>query len=191
MNEALSLLARLQRAFDQARIPWCLGGSWATTVHGQPRQTLDIDLIVEMQEQHIGLLLAALPSDLYVSRDAVREAVSAHRSFNIIDPATAMKADCFVRGTTPFDLEEFARRQPRMVSAESGMTVPVKTPEDSVLRKLLWHRNGGGVSENQWRDVLGVLAVNATTLDDAYLDRWAAELGIDDLLARARDEASR
>lgn len=191
MNEALSLLSRLQRALDQARIPWCLGGSWATTVHGQPRQTLDIDIIVEMQEQHIGPLLAALPSDLYVSRDAVREAVSTHRSFNIVDPATAMKADCFVRGTTPFDLEEFARRQPRKVSAESGMTVPVKTPEDSVLRKLLWFRHGGGVSENQWRDILGVLAVNATTLDDAYLDRWAAELEIADLLARARDEASR
>jgi hypothetical protein len=191
VNEALNLLSRLQRALDQARIPWCLGGSWATTVHGQPRQTLDIDLIVDMREQDIAPLLDALPPDLYVSRDAVREAVSTHRPFNIIDPATAMKADCFVRGTTPFDLEEFARRQPRRVSAEPGMTVPVKSPEDSVLRKLLWFRDGGGVSENQWRDVLGVLAVNATSLDVAYLDRWADVLGIADLLARARDEASR
>ena len=191
MNEALNLLSRLQRVLDQTRIPYCLGGSWATTVHGQPRQTLNIDLIVAMREQDIEPLIAALPSDLYISRDAVREAVATNRSFSIIDPASAMKADCFVRGVTPFDLEEFARRQVRKLSTESGMTVPVKSPEDSVLRKLMWFRNGGGVSENQWRDVLGVLAVNAEALDDAYLDRWAAGLGIADLLARARGEASR
>ena len=190
MNEALGLLYRLQHVLDQTRIPFCLGGSWATTVHGQPRQTLDIDLIVAMLETDIDPLIAALPSDLYISREAVNEAVATHRSFSIIDPATAMKADCFVRGLAPFDLEEFARRQLRKISTESGMTVPVKSPEDSVLRKLLWFRTGGGVSENQWRDVLGVLAVTAEALDNAYLDRWAAELGIADLLARARGEVS-
>jgi hypothetical protein len=191
VNEALTLMAELRRAFDAARIAFCLGGSWASTLHGQPRQTLDIDLIVEMREPDIESLLAALPPELYVDPGAVREAVASHRSFNIIDPATGMKADCFVRGSAPFDLEEFARRRVREVSAQAGLSVPVKSPEDSVLRKLLWYRDGGCVSEHQWRDVLGVLAVNAGALDSAYLDRWAAELEIADLLERARGEASR
>ncbi len=191
MNEALSLMAELRRVLDHARIPFCLGGSWASTLHGQPRQTLDIDLIVEMKEPDIAPLLAAVPSNLYVSAGAVREAVASHRSFNIIDPATGMKADCFVRGEAPFDLEEFARRRVRQISAQAGLSVPVKSPEDSILRKLSWYRDGGCVSEHQWRDVLGVLAVNAGGLDAAYLDRWAAELEIADLLERARGESSR
>src|SRR5256885_1308825 len=63
-----------------------------------------------------------------------------------------------------------------------------KTPEDTILRKLEWYRAGGEVSEQQWRDVLGVLAVGRARLDDAYPDRWAASLQLADLLARARRE---
>jgi hypothetical protein len=176
---------------DDARVPFCLGGSWASTLHGQPRQTLDIDLIVEMRDLDVAPLLAALPPELYVNPAAVHEAVASHRSFSIIGPATGTKADCFVRGSAPFDQEEFARRRVREVSAQAGISVPVKSPEDSILRKLLWYRDDGRVSEHQWRDVLGVLAVNAGALDTGYLDRWAADLGITDLLERARGEASR
>jgi hypothetical protein len=65
----------------------------------------------------------------------------------------------------------------------------VKTPEDTILRKLLWYEGGGAVSDRQWRDVLGVLRVSGAMLDDRYLDDWAARLGVDALLGRARAEA--
>jgi len=58
-----------------------------------------------------------------------------------------------------------------------------------ILAKLQWYQAGGGVSDRQWRDVLEMLKACREQLDDEYLDRWATELGIDVLLAKARKEA--
>ena len=66
----------------------------------------------------------------------------------------------------------------------------MKSPEDLILRKLDWYRAGYGVSENQWRDVVGMLQVQAGQLDQAYLRSSAMELGLTDLLERARVQAA-
>jgi hypothetical protein len=63
--------------------------------------------------------------------------------------------------------------------------VPVKSPEDTLLRKLAWYRLGGEVSERQWNDVLGVLRAQGARLDLAHLHAWGETLGVADLLARA------
>lgn len=60
--------------------------------------------------------------------------------------------------------------------------------EDVVLAKLEWFRMGGDVSERQWRDILGVLKVQQSTLDVDYLEQWAQELGVTDLMQRALEE---
>ena len=81
------------------------------------------------------------------------------------------------------------RRRPAALSEEPVRRVYVSSPEDLILRKLVWYRDGGGVSDRQWRDVLGVLKVQSERLDLAYLGRWAERLGLSDLLSRAVDEA--
>ena len=98
------------------------------------------------------------------------------------------KVDLFVAGTAPFDRSELERRG--RLEVRAGRSLFVKSPEDSALRKLLWFRAGGGVSERQWRDVVQVLRRSRARLDAAYLDAWAARLGLVDLLARARREAA-
>jgi hypothetical protein len=45
------------------------------------------------------------------------------------------------------------------------------------------------VSDRQWNDILGVLKVQGTNLDMAYLQRWAAALKVSDLLERALVDA--
>jgi len=47
----------------------------------------------------------------------------------------------------------------------------------------------GGVSEKQWLDVLGILKLQTTRLDRAYLTEWANYLGLTSLLERAYSEA--
>lgn len=51
-----------------------------------------------------------------------------------------------------------------------------------------WYRKGGEVSDRQWRDLLGVLKVQGSRLDQSYLAHWAGELGVTDLLRRALTE---
>ncbi len=88
----------------------------------------------------------------------------------------------------PFDDSEFARR--REVTVADGATLCVKSPEDTVLRKLCWYRDGGEVSDRQWRDVVGVLRLSATGLDLDYLRLWAQQLNVATLLERAQRDAA-
>jgi hypothetical protein len=68
-------------------------------------------------------------------------------------------------------------------------SIVVLRPDDTILSKLLWYRDGGETSDQEWRDILGVLRISARHLDNGYLDKWARKLGIESLLARARDDA--
>jgi hypothetical protein len=84
---------------------------------------------------------------------------------------------------------QFARRQKKSVGQTAPLELFFASAEDTVLAKLDWYRQGGCVSDRQWRDVLGVLKVQAGALDHLYLAHWAGELGVTQLLHRALDEA--
>jgi hypothetical protein len=83
-----------------------------------------------------------------------------------------------------------SRRAPVATEGEPGLELVMISAEDTILLKLEWYRLGGEISERQWLDVLGVMRVQAERLDQAYLDHWAVELGVADLLADARRDAA-
>jgi helix-turn-helix protein len=92
--------------------------------------------------------------------------------------------DLFVKGVAAFDKAEFDRQVVVRLGDEAPHEVFVKSVEDTLLRKLLWYRLGGEVSDRQWEDVRGILNVQAERLDMAYLNDWADRLGLRDLLDR-------
>jgi hypothetical protein len=158
-----------------------LVGSFASTSHGAPRATQDIDVVIDPTPDALNRFLRAFdPDRVYVSSSA-HAAVASRDQFNLIDTASGWKVDLIVRKERPFSVSEFARRQPtRML----GIDVCVATAEDTVLAKLEWAAMGQ--SDRQVTDAATVLTVGADDLDDEYLTYWAAELGVSDLLARAR-----
>src|SRR6185295_632201 len=103
--------------------------------------------------------------------------------------ATMMKIDIFVLKPRPFDRQAFARVTFEALGEGDSRIFPLTTAEDLILLKLEWYRLGGGASQRQWEDVLGVLRLQGAALDQAHLDHWACELGLDDLLARALSES--
>jgi hypothetical protein len=133
----------------------------------------------------VNALRDALGEDFEVDTDMLRDAVLHARSANAFYLPVVTKIDLFGRGYEPFDESEFSRRKAIVVRA-SGESLVVKSAEDTVLRKLLLFREGGEVSEKQWRDIVSVLRISADTLDDAYLNTWAGRLKLEALLARAR-----
>ena len=183
--EALRVAFAVLDVLQDLGIPYHIGGSYASAIHGVPRQTHDIDLVVDLPPDRARDVATALEGAFYVSEEAVKRAAASGASFNLVHFATGVKVDCFVKGRSAFDAAEFSRCVVARLGGESPRDVFVKSAEDLVLRKLLWFRLGGEASDRQMEDVRGVLAVQGERLDRAYLVRWADELGIRDLLERA------
>jgi hypothetical protein len=188
-NENLQVLEEVIAALSRLGIPYALGGSWASCLFGQMRLTLDADLSVEPFPGKEAALCACFGESYYISLDCVKDAVRGRSSFNIIHLDSGFKVDCFVRKDRPFEQSLMARRRSHILPGQQGPPLQCVTPEDVVLLKLEWFRLGNEASERQWRDVLGVLQVQAGRLDDGYLDHWAADLSVADLLRRARQES--
>ena len=188
--DLLAALAPVVEAFDTLGVAYSIVGSVASSAHGVARSTLDADLVVDLKADQVAGLVTQLEHDYYVDLDAARDAVSRRAMFNVIHLATMVKVDIYVLTRREFDQTSFGRRTTRAMPDEPGARVfHLDTAEDTVLHKLEWYRAGGEVSDRQWSDITGVLQVQHDALDFAYLDRWAAELGVVDLLARARRDA--
>ncbi|MBE7469220.1 MAG: hypothetical protein DPW09_25790 [Anaerolineae bacterium] len=184
-TEPVLVTLLVTNALETLGVPYLIGGSLASTLHGVVRTTLDTDLVAELRPEHITPLVQMLQNTFYIDAETAVEAVHRHSSFNLIHLETMFKVDIFVSKQRPFDQAQFARRETQVVTAEPEQTAYIASAEDTVLTKLEWYRLGGEVSERQWRDVLGVLKVQADRLDLDYLRRWAVELGVADLLEKA------
>jgi len=181
------LLVLVVSKLDSLGIPYMIGGSFASSAHGIPRSTQDADIVIDIQPEQAPNFVRAFIEGFFIDEEQVKQAVSAKRSFNVIHLETMFKVDFFVLGTSRYAREAFSRRWPAALEAAAPMMVA--TAEDTVLAKLDWYRLGGGVSDRQWRDITGVLKTQAERLDTEYLRKWAAELGVSDLLERAQTEA--
>jgi hypothetical protein len=159
---------------------WFIGGSFASSLLGVPRATLDVDLVADLRARHGEPLCAALMPSYYVDADTCKWAVDTRRSFNAIHQASMIKIDIFCMKDDSLSRAELGRR---LMLDVGGRPVPVCTPEDFILQKLLWFVESGG-SERQWSDAAGVVTVHRDQLDRRYLDEHARELGLVDLLTR-------
>jgi hypothetical protein len=181
--DPIALASSVARILDSLGIGHTIGGSIASAFAGEPRSTVDIDIVAALDASHVPALVAALSGDFYVDDEALRRAVRDRTSTNLIHHATQLKVDIFVAGGTPLDEQQLARRQE--VSIGPGLTLHVHPPEDILLQKLRWYRKGGEVSDRQWRDILGIIRVQGRHLDRDYLRVNAPVVDVADLLARA------
>ncbi|MEO7037506.1 MAG: hypothetical protein ABI548_26350 [Polyangiaceae bacterium] len=188
-ENAVDIALKVAIALTSVGAEYFVGGSLASSLQGEPRATNDIDFVISLPAGQVNALRDALGQDFEVDADMLRDAVLHARSANAFYLPVVTKIDFFGRGYEPFDESEFSRRRAAVVRA-SGESLVVKSAEDTVLRKLLWFREGGSVSEKQWRDVVSVLRISQSTIDDAYLDLWAARLDLAKLLAGARNARS-
>lgn len=187
MDPRTSALKELCDALRRLKIPYAVVGSLASSARGIPRSTVDGDLVAAVSVRDAQRFAATLGRDWYADPDQMIAAISVGRSFNIIHQPSFLKFDIF-----PVS-EEFHHTQLERATEEElpffgeSVLCPVVTAEDILLAKLRWYRDGGQVSERQWTDIHGILAINPD-LDFTYVNHWAARLRVADLLARALSE---
>lgn len=178
MSPEEDTLRRLIGALDRHGIPYMLTGSVASSYHGRPRSTHDADVVIDPTPFQLERLVTDLEAaGFYVNPAGARAALEQRRQFNAIDTEHACKIDLIIRKDRPYSQEEFGRRQP--VDLAFDRPVSMVTPEDAILSKLEWARRAGD-SVRQLRDAASVLEINPS-VDRAYIERWAAELGVSEL----------
>lgn len=188
-GDLLAALAPVIEALERRGVRYHLGGSLASSAHGIARASLDVDIVADLGEADVRPLIADLSDDFYADEAAAHRAVRSRENFSVVHLATMFKIDIFVVKDGAFDRIELERARAETIGPPGGRTYIVKAPEDLVLRKLLWYREGGERSERQWRDVVGVLRVQSGQLDREHLARWGQTLGLTDLLGQSLDEA--
>jgi hypothetical protein len=177
MSDLRDLLERIVPALQQAGVPFMVAGSFASTAHGLPRATQDLDIVIDPTGKSLDALLSVLtPEVYYVDVDVAREAFRNHGMFNVVDLATGWKIDFILRKDRSFSEKEFERRLSMNLL---GVEVFMASAEDTIIAKLEWSKLGGG-SERQRRDVAGMLATVGDDLDYAYIERWLNELALSD-----------
>ena len=188
LYDPVEIAADTGARLDAVGVAWVIGGSIASSVHGEPRSTQDVDMVVALLVRHVTPFAKAMGHDYYVDADTVRAAVTTAESFNAVHFASAIKVDFFVAGDDPFEAERLQARE--RVTLPNGVLY-VDTAEHTLLRKLEWYRRGGEVSERQWRDVQAIARIQGDRLDREHLRVWAGRLGVTDLLERviAADDA--
>lgn len=184
--DILTAAEPVAEAFEKLGILYCIGGSVASSAYGIPRSTMDVDMVSDLKPVHVRPFVRMLESSYYVDENMILDAIGRRSSFNIIHLETMLKIDIFVARNTPYDIETFKRRRKDTLDEEQkAAQFYLVSPEDIILNKLIWFRLGGGVSDRQWNDVLGVLKVQKNLLDGNYLKCWASELEVEDLLEKA------
>jgi len=185
LSDVLRTTLRVVRILDSYGVDYLVGGSLASSLHGIPRATQDVDLVAAITQDEVGGFVEALGSDFYVDEEMIREAIRRGTSFNIIELETMFKVDVFVARSDDVSKTAMIRRQAIQLGEDPGQALMVATPEDIILQKLAWYQQGDEISERQWLDVLGVLKVQGSRLDKPYMQKTADLMGVADLLRRA------
>jgi len=187
--ESIQLALNIAEIFEGLAIKYLIGGSVASSILGEPRATLDIDVVADLQLSQVQPLVEVMTGEFYIDEIMLKEAINRKSSVNVIHLDTMQKVDIFILSQQPLAQIEMQRRQQLIISQNPLRTAWFATSEDIILQKLIWYRLGNKISDRQWRDVLGVMKVQDDKLDFNYLQEWAERLNLLDLITQALREA--
>lgn len=181
-------LQPVAQALKELQVRFYVCGSVASSVYGEMRATMDIDMVAELKAEQVTEFVQRLGDVYYADEAAVRQAIARRSSFNVIHQETFIKVDIFAPKNREYDREVLQRCVvEKLGETDDAVEAPVSPPEDIVIAKLEWFNIGA--SDRQWRDILGVLKMQCFDIDIEYMEKWAREIGVGDLLERALDEA--
>lgn len=186
----ISIMRPILHAFKNHRVPYYVGGSIASSLHGMQQLAQDIDLVVDLPEHALPSLLTLFQQYYICDENSIRQAVQERTSFVLFHLDSLTKFDIILEKSDIFNTSMCQLVTEHMLN-EQDAPVPVASAYEMILWKLrryhrdAYSRNDGMRDDAEWNDILGMLKVQGPTLDLAYLRQWAATLNVRDLLERA------
>jgi hypothetical protein len=185
IQDSIQLATQLHQIFITLGIPYYITGGVAAITYGEPRTTRDLDIVLAIAREDLSILATALENaEFYVP--GVEDAIAGRmKTLQVTHMETISRADLVIAALDEYEQTKFDRR--RLCAFPDGTDLYVASPEDLILNKLRWGQRSQ--SQKQWRDVLGVLKTQQEALDFVYLEQWAIQLELLDLIHQAIREA--
>lgn len=180
LSELMGAIASVIGALVRCGVPYFITGSLASSMHAEFRATNDI--VSDFGRVDLSALYSAFESEFYADLDQALDAIRDGTSLTLIHRTSVLKVDFFPL-TSDVDRAALARAVSIILGALAD-AFAIASCEDILLSKLRWYRLGDESSEVQRRDIRSLIALNRERLDPAYVERWAEELGVQDLLQR-------
>lgn len=87
--ELKTFFAYVIDVLETLEVPYMVVGGFAAILYGQPRLTIDVDIVVDIKLYHVKPFVAAFPiPDYYVREEAIRDSLQRRYPFNVIEPTT-------------------------------------------------------------------------------------------------------
>lgn len=135
-NEPIEVTLKVTAVFEKLSVPYLIGGSLASTLHGMVRTTQDADVVAEMRLEHLQPFVSALQDEFYVDDEMIAKSIQHSSSFNIIHRETFFKVDVFIPQPRPFLQSQLIRAQRQTFTFETEISAKFASPEDTILSKL-------------------------------------------------------
>lgn len=173
--DILIIFQHVLEKLEEGGVDYMVVGSIASILYGEPRMTRDMDIVIELKLGMVRKLTSLFSEKEYYlpPHEVILSEATQQGQFNLIHHESGLKIDFIVRKTLPHSIEEFKRR--RKVPFTVGFSAWVASPEDVIIKKLSYYREGG--SEKHLTDIRGILA--QTNVEKAYLDDWVSKLGLE------------
>lgn len=188
-QELSEFFTSMINAIEQLQIPYMVAGGFATIFYGEPRLTIDVDIVADLKSHQVKPFIKAFPfPEYYLSEEAIRDALNRRYPFNIIQTTTGAKADIVPLPADPFSRAAFFRRQ-KMVYNAAGQEAYFISAEDIVLAKLFAFEQTE--SDKHLRDAKGVLVTQWGQLDLKLIRRIAGRSGVLSIFEQIYETARR
>jgi hypothetical protein len=93
MSDPVAVALRAADLLESCGLRYVIGGSLASSVSGEPRSTLDVDIVVALTDTDVSALVTALRQEFDVDERAVTRAVRERSCMNVFHQASAIKVD--------------------------------------------------------------------------------------------------
>jgi hypothetical protein len=171
----------MARILNDAQILYYVTGGVAAIAYGEPRATIDLDIVIAIELSNLSTFATYLENQGFYVAGLAEVLGGQLGCFNITHLDTVENVDLMISGTTEFDLQKLGRRQ--LYTFPDGAQIALASPEDVVLSKLIWRRESQ--SDKQWRDILGILKVQQEKLDFVYIRQWVDQFELENDWQRA------
>jgi hypothetical protein len=167
----IELLHSIVQSLETKEIPYMLTGSLALNVYSVPRMTLDIDIVIELEENNLKDFVSIFSKGFYTDINTIATETKKRGMFNVIDHKTGFKIDFLIRKNTEYRKLEFSRRIRKGIA---GFDAWIVSPEDLIISKIEWIQHLQ--SDRQRGDIINLLAVQ--NIDKEYIIHWCNVLGL-------------